>query len=201
MAQCLWTKVRTKQWLVLSASAFQCIRTGFLCPIYDSFACLNTRQDQNELHLKRWVFFFFLPKSGSSVSRSQAILVRRKDKTNYLSNQTRAKCYILRNKHWLKKTSVGGPYIPFMYHHISASPYHTKAKLCKCYKNKKHFIFLMLGLPLFLYPIKQRRFNFQDWKKFSINFVIINRIKFFVYFKAKISLIDAGIGFSKNKIL
>ena len=44
----------------------------------------------------------------SSVSRSQAhflsvvqatIFVRRKDKTNYLSNQTWAKCYNSRNKH------------------------------------------------------------------------------------------------------
>ena len=29
---CLWTKIRTKQWLVLGARAFQCIRAGFLCP-------------------------------------------------------------------------------------------------------------------------------------------------------------------------
>ena len=29
----------------------------------------HTRQDQNELHLKRW-FFFFLPKSACSVNRS-----------------------------------------------------------------------------------------------------------------------------------
>ena len=52
----------------------------------------------------------FLSKSASSVSRSQAhlakrcssvyptLFVRRKDKTNYLSNQTRAKCYHSRNK-------------------------------------------------------------------------------------------------------
>ena len=71
---------------------------------------LHTSQDQNELHLKRWFLFFFLPKSASSVSRSQAhlakrcsrvyptIFVRRKDKTNYLSNQTWAKCYHTRNK-------------------------------------------------------------------------------------------------------
>ena len=60
MAQlCLWTKIRTKQWLVLGASAFQCMRAGFLCPKYDNFACLHTGQDQNELHLRRWFFFFF----------------------------------------------------------------------------------------------------------------------------------------------
>ena len=41
-----WTKSRTKQWLVL----------GFLCPKCDNFACLHIRQDQNELHLKRWFF-------------------------------------------------------------------------------------------------------------------------------------------------
>ena len=76
---------------------------GFLCPKCNNFACLHTRQDQNELHLKRW---FFLPKSASSVSRSQAhlakritIFVRRKDKTNYLSNQTWAKYYQSGNKH------------------------------------------------------------------------------------------------------
>ena len=41
MAQlCLWNKIRTKQWLVLSASAFQCMRAGFLCPKCDNFACL-----------------------------------------------------------------------------------------------------------------------------------------------------------------
>ena len=27
---CFWTKIRTKQWLVLSAAAFKCMRTGFL---------------------------------------------------------------------------------------------------------------------------------------------------------------------------
>ena len=69
MAQlCHWTKVRTKQWLVLDASAFQCMRAGFLCPKCDNFTCLHTSQDQNKLHLKRW---FFLPKSASSVSRLQ----------------------------------------------------------------------------------------------------------------------------------
>ena len=46
---CLWTKIHNKQWLVLGASAFQCMPAGF--------------QDQNELH----------PKSASSVSRSVAI--------------------------------------------------------------------------------------------------------------------------------
>ena len=58
MAQlCLWTKIRYKQWLVLGASAFQCMRAGFLCPKCDNFACLHTRQNQNELHLKSWFFF------------------------------------------------------------------------------------------------------------------------------------------------
>ena len=55
---CLWTKFRTKHWLVLSAPAFQCVRAGFLYLKCDNFACLHTRQDQNELHLKRWFFFF-----------------------------------------------------------------------------------------------------------------------------------------------
>ena len=43
-------------------------RAGFLGPKSDNFACLHTRQYQNELHLKRY-FFFFLAKSASSVSR------------------------------------------------------------------------------------------------------------------------------------
>ena len=58
MAQlCLWTEILTKQWLVLGASAFQCMRSGFLCPKCDNFACFHTRQDQNDLHVKRWLFF------------------------------------------------------------------------------------------------------------------------------------------------
>ena len=80
-----------------------CVRV--FCAPNRTIACLHTRQDQNELHLKRW---FFLPKSTSSVSRSQVhlaqhcssvyttIFVRRKD---YLSNQTWAKCFHLPNKH------------------------------------------------------------------------------------------------------
>ena len=105
---CLWTKILTKQWLVLDASAFQCMRTGFLRPKCDNFACLHTRQDQNELYMKKW---FFFPKSGSSINRLQVhlskrsssayttIFVRWKDKTNYLSNQTWTKCYHSRNKY------------------------------------------------------------------------------------------------------
>ena len=38
--------------LVLGASAFQCMRAGILCPNFEAI-CLHTRQDQNELHLKR----------------------------------------------------------------------------------------------------------------------------------------------------
>ena len=30
-----------------------CMLAGFLCPKFYNFACLHTRQDQNELHLKR----------------------------------------------------------------------------------------------------------------------------------------------------
>ena len=55
---CLWNKIRTRQWLILGALDFQCIRAGFLCSKCDNFACFYTRQDQNELHLKRWFFFF-----------------------------------------------------------------------------------------------------------------------------------------------
>ena len=38
---------------ILGASAFQCMRVGFLCPKCENFACLHTLQDQNERHLKR----------------------------------------------------------------------------------------------------------------------------------------------------
>ena len=65
-----------------------------------------------------WKYDFFCPKSASFLSRPQAhlakrcssvyttIFVRRKDKTNYVSNQTWAKCYHSRNKHYLKKKNV-----------------------------------------------------------------------------------------------
>ena len=55
---CIWMTIRTKQWLVVAVSAFQCMRTDFLCPKCYNFACLYTRKDQNEPHLKRWVFVF-----------------------------------------------------------------------------------------------------------------------------------------------
>ena len=49
MAQlCLWTKIRTKQCLVLCTSAFHSMHAGFLCPKCDNIAWLQTRQDQNE---------------------------------------------------------------------------------------------------------------------------------------------------------
>ena len=51
-------------------------------------------------------FFFFLLKSASSVDRRPilqnvytTIFVRWRDKTNYLTNQSWAKCYLSRNKH------------------------------------------------------------------------------------------------------
>ena len=37
--QLYFTKIRTKQWLALGASAFQCMRAGFLYPKSDNFAC------------------------------------------------------------------------------------------------------------------------------------------------------------------
>ena len=112
-------KSATKQWLVLAASAFQCMHAGFLCLKCNNFACLYTRQDQNELHLKRWFFFAKIvifwsicPNISQRCSNVYTnIFVRRKDKTNYLSDQTWAKCYHLLNKHELKKMLNGGPYI------------------------------------------------------------------------------------------
>ena len=64
----------------------------FLCPKCDNFACLQTRQDQNELHLKSGAHF--LLKLASSVDRTSSfqrcssvyttIFIRRKDKIDYL---------------------------------------------------------------------------------------------------------------------
>ena len=66
----LWTVTR------FGCVGFQCMRVGFLCPKCNNFACLHIRQEQNELHLKRW--FFFLPKSASFESWSQAHLAKRR---------------------------------------------------------------------------------------------------------------------------
>ena len=42
-------------WII--SQNFQCMCAGFLCPKCDNFACLHTRQDQNELHLERRFLF------------------------------------------------------------------------------------------------------------------------------------------------
>ena len=73
------------------------MRAGFLCAKCENFACLRTRQDQNEIHLKRWFFFFCQNRhrqcksiADQSCSRVYTtIFVRRKDKTNYLVEKTR----------------------------------------------------------------------------------------------------------------
>ena len=89
----------------------------FLCPKCDNFACLHSRQDQNELHLKM-IFFaiiaiFCKPTSQRYSSIYTTIFVRRKDKTNYLSNQTWVKCCHSRNKQKVKWRTLyisGGTY-------------------------------------------------------------------------------------------
>ena len=64
------------KWLVLGALFNVCMRAGFLCHKCENFACLHiTCQDQNGFHPNRWLF---LPKSASSVSRSQAHIAKRK---------------------------------------------------------------------------------------------------------------------------
>ena len=123
MAQlCLWTKIRTKIWLVLGASTFQCMRAGFLCPKCDNFACLHTRQYKMGFIWKD-DFLFFLPKSTSSVSRSQAHLAKHIEA--YIQPYSfvgRIKQIICQIRHELsvtiheirtswKKTLDGGPYI------------------------------------------------------------------------------------------
>ena len=79
------------------------MRAGFLCPKCNNFSCLLTRQDQNEFHLKRWFFFAKISMFCKSIccnifqrclSVYSTIFVRRKNKTNYLPNQTWFKCYI-----------------------------------------------------------------------------------------------------------
>ena len=112
----LRTKIRTKQWLVLGASAFQCTRAGFLCPKCDSFVCLHIRQKIKMSFSWKYDFFskfgifcnaIAKPLSEAYTSVYTTIFVWRKDKTNYLSNQTWVMCYHSRNKHQLD----GGPYI------------------------------------------------------------------------------------------
>ena len=105
----------TKQWIVLGASAFQSMRAGFLCPKYDNFACLHTRQDQNELYLKKYFFFYFYCKSIADPF-SEAY-------TQPYSFGGRIKLIICQIRHelsvtihkisniWKKKTLDGGPYI------------------------------------------------------------------------------------------
>ena len=102
----------------LDQNPYQTVTRFNIGPKSDNFACLHTHQDQNELHLKR--LFFFLAKSASSVSRSQAhlakqkrigyttIFVQRKDKTNYLSNQTWDVTIHEISTSWKKKLD-GGP--------------------------------------------------------------------------------------------
>ena len=70
MAQlCLWTKIRSKKWLIFGASSFQCKPAEYLWPKWDNFVCLHTHQDQNELHLTRRFFvkigIFFKSDAGS----------------------------------------------------------------------------------------------------------------------------------------
>ena len=95
---CLWTKIRIKQWVVLGGSAFLRTHVGFLCTNY---ASLLTRQDRNEVHLKRW---FFLPKSASSVNRSQADLAKRKRNRRPYSFSCKIKLIVCIIRHELSVT-------------------------------------------------------------------------------------------------
>ena len=79
----------TQRFRCFGFSMYAC---GFPAPQMRKFCLFTTRQEQNELHLKRW--FFFLTKSKKSIFRSQrcssvytTIFIRWKDKTNDLSNQ------------------------------------------------------------------------------------------------------------------
>ena len=83
----LWSKIRTKQWLVLGASAYQCMRAGVLCPNCDNFLFyIPTKIKMSFI----WKDDFFCQNRQKFVDRKRIhnLFVRRKDKTNYLSNQT-----------------------------------------------------------------------------------------------------------------
>ena len=58
MAQlCLCTKIRTKQWLVLGALGFQCMRWDFLCPQMRQF-CLFTYPPRSKCASSENMIFF-----------------------------------------------------------------------------------------------------------------------------------------------
>ena len=62
MAQlCIWTKICIKQWLVLGAPAFQCMRADFLCLKYENFACLHPPKIKMNFI---WKYEFFFAKIG-----------------------------------------------------------------------------------------------------------------------------------------
>ena len=54
---CILTKIRTKQWLVLDASAFQCMRAGFLCPKRDNFAYYTYPTRSKWASSEKMIFF------------------------------------------------------------------------------------------------------------------------------------------------
>ena len=83
MAQlCHWKKIRTvTRFGCVGFSMYACV----LCPKCDNFACLHTRHGQNERHLKRYDLFLAII---GIFCKSIVGPLRRKDKNNYLSNQT-----------------------------------------------------------------------------------------------------------------
>ena len=70
---CLWSKIRTNLWLVLGASAFQYMRAGFLWNATILLVYIPAKIKMSFI----WNDDFFLTKSASSVSRSQAHLAKR----------------------------------------------------------------------------------------------------------------------------
>ena len=126
----------------MGASPFQCMRAGFMCPKWDNFACLHTRKHQNELHLKIW-FFFFFAKMGifcKSICRNisqrcsnvyTTIFVWRKDKPNYLLNQT-----------WLTIHEIAlwrTLYIKNHWFRVTKTTYFDRYCYCFIYKDKHMF--------------------------------------------------------------
>ena len=75
----------------------------FSVPQMRQFACLHTRQDQNELQLKRW---FFLPKSSLSEAKTHGMVnwLQLLNQLNLLWRYTNSSQWCLRNVKLLKTT-------------------------------------------------------------------------------------------------
>ena len=65
---CLWTKIRTKQWFVLFASAFKYMPADFLCPKCDNFVVYMPANIKMS-----WKDVFFFAKIGNISQRCSSV--------------------------------------------------------------------------------------------------------------------------------